>query len=88
MKLSRDGPTVRYDSVLLRETLRAREIRGATPNAPALVALCSFCQNYRFPVASKMWKEIEHLFNEADLSPEFTFTHGICDTCFARVMNA
>lgn len=88
MNISRNGREVRYDSVLISETSRVPEIRSTTPNATMIVALCSFCKKYRFPLGSTIWKELESLYTEADLSAEFEFTHSICAPCFTRAMNS
>jgi hypothetical protein len=78
MRLSRDAGMIRYESALIRETVREWEIPRETPDAETFVAICSFCQNYRFPVTSKVWKELEGLMMEKGLPEEFKFTHGVC----------
>ncbi len=88
MQLSRDGEMVRYESSLIRETLRERPIPSATSDAEVFVALCCFCQNYRFPVSSNQWKELEDLLMEDGLPGAFQFTHGICEGCLSTVMRA
>jgi hypothetical protein len=87
MKLSRDAEMIRYESAVIRETRRARPIPLQVMKAPTFVAMCSFCQKYRFPVSSKIWKELETLFLEDSLPDEFRFTHGICEDCYVRAMN-
>jgi hypothetical protein len=85
MRLSREDEMVRYESALLRETPRERAIPSTVPAADTFVAICSFCQNYRFPVYSKEWRELDGLLTEDALPDEFKFTHGICETCFEQV---
>ncbi len=87
MELSRDEGMVRYKSVVVRETLRARAVPWQTPGAPMFVAICSFCQNYRFPISSRVWKNLEKLLTEQALPDEFSFTHGICDVCYLGAMS-
>lgn len=77
---SEDGG-VRYDSEVLRETRRDNPVPKTTPGAMTLVAMCSFCKDYRFPVESKKWNSMELLFLEADLPAAFSITHGVCDPC-------
>jgi hypothetical protein len=86
MRLSRDAEMVRYESALIRETVRERETPRPTPNAETFVAICSFCHNYRFPVTSKAWKELEGLLMEKELPEEFKFTHGVCGACYEIAM--
>jgi hypothetical protein len=52
MRLSREHETVRYESSVLRETVRERELPRPTPTTSTFVAMCSICQNYRFPLLS------------------------------------
>jgi hypothetical protein len=87
MRLSRDDNTIRYESALLREIPRERELPRETPAAETLVAMCSFCQNYRFPVQSAVWKELEGLMLERDLPDRFSFTHGICPLCQGNLID-
>jgi hypothetical protein len=87
MQLSRDGKLVRYESAVLRETWREREIPWETPQAAAFVAMCSFCKNYRYPLNAEAWKELENLLMENDLPGEFRFTHSICDKCYLMAMS-
>jgi hypothetical protein len=86
MNLSRDAGMVRYESALIRETRRACEIPRQTPGAATFVAICSYCQNYRFPVTSSVWKELEGLLMEKDLPDQFRFTHSICPGCYEMAM--
>jgi hypothetical protein len=81
MSLSRDAEMIRYESTVIRETPREREISGQMPNATTFVAMCSICQRYRFPIASPVWKDLEGLLTETSLPHEFRFTHGICEEC-------
>jgi hypothetical protein len=82
MSLSRDADMVRYESTLIRETQRTREIPWPSSGADTFVAICSFCLNYRFPVTSSVWKELEGLMTENDLPDQFRFTHSICPECY------
>jgi hypothetical protein len=84
MKISLDGDAVRYDSTIIRETRRESALRQAAPGAEILVAMCSFCKSFRFPVESREWKDIELLFSEAGLPEPFAVTHGMCEGCAAR----
>ncbi len=86
MELSRDVTMVRYKSVLDRETRRKTPFPGDAPGSSTLVVVCSFCKNYRFPVGSKVWKELENLMMEADLPNCFSFTHGVCEDCYRALM--
>lgn len=86
MEVSRDEDMIRYKSVILRETLRSRMIPWQTPEAPSFVAICSFCQNYRFPISTKIWKELENLLVEEGLPERFSFTHGICELCLSTAL--
>src|SRR5207237_1272840 len=61
MKIARDGDELRYDSVVIKETRRERPLPQGTAGAKTLVAMCSFCKRYRFPVESKKWNDIEFL---------------------------
>jgi len=83
MKISLDGDAVRYDSTIIRETRRDRALRQAAPGAEILVAMCSFCKSYRFPIETREWKDIEVLFTEPGLSELFAITHGMCENCAA-----
>jgi hypothetical protein len=87
MQLSSDEGFVRYESAVLRETSRKPEIPRSTPHAEIYVAICSFCNNYRFPVGSEVWKELENLLMENGLPDEFQFTHGVCEDCYLAVMS-
>jgi hypothetical protein len=78
---------VRYESAVIRETVRQREIPRQNPDADTFVAICSFCQNYRFPVSSKIWKDLEGLLMEKELPEEFKFTHGICEDCYRKFIS-
>jgi hypothetical protein len=86
MQISSDAELVRYESAVVRETLRERKIPTETPDAATLVAICSFCKSYRYPIASTDWKELEELLTENDLPVTFRFTHSVCDDCYARVI--
>ena len=81
MIISRDGDLLRYDSIITRETKRQHPLPQPTPGSNALIAMCSFCKAYRFPTKSPLWKDIESLFTEPDLSEPFSITHGICEPC-------
>jgi len=81
MKIGREGDALRYDSLIVRETRRARPLPQPSPDARVFVVMCSFCKQYRFPVESPMWKDLESLPLEPDLLESFSVTHGICETC-------
>jgi hypothetical protein len=81
MRISPDGGVVRYDSMLLNEIRRRRPLPQPTPSTDILVAMCSFCKAYRFPIESRLWKGIESLFMVLELPDHFSVTHGICDRC-------
>ncbi len=83
MRIARDGDVLRYDSIITRETRRQHPLPPPTPGANTLVAMCSFCKAYRFPTRSPLWKDIESLFMEPDLTEPFSITHGICEPCAA-----
>jgi hypothetical protein len=85
MRLSLDGDMLRYESALLRETPRERALPGSAPSSDVFVAICSFCQDYRFPVFSPLWKELEGLLLENDLPNQFRFTHGVCEKCYKNL---
>jgi hypothetical protein len=87
MRMSRDSMLIRYDSAVVRETPKELEIPKQTTAAVTLVAICSFCQKFRFPVTSRAWRDLENLPTEAGLPSEFKFTHGICDECYAQVLH-
>ena len=84
MSLSLENETVRYESILLRETPRERQIPAGTNSATTLVAICSFCQRYRFPLTSTIWKDLDYLLLEAELPDKFDFSHGLCRACYQR----
>jgi hypothetical protein len=81
MRITRDGDALRYDSIFLRETRRQRPLPQPTPAASTLIAMCSWCKAYRFPIESPLLKDIESLFLEPNLPDFFSVTHGICDRC-------
>jgi hypothetical protein len=81
INISLDGDLLRYDSAITAETGRARPLPWPVADAEALVAMCSFCNRYRFPLDSEEWKEFEALFIEPDLPERFAVTHGICGPC-------
>ena len=81
MRISRDGDALRYDSIIISETRRPRPLPRPTPTADTLVAMCSFCKAYRFPIESPHWKDIESLFVEPNLPELFSVTHGLCEPC-------
>ena len=83
MNMTRDGDALRYDSVIISETRRQRPLPQPTPSATTLIAMCSFCKAYRFPIASQIWKDIESLFMEPHLPELFSVTHGMCEPCAA-----
>ena len=76
MRLSLDDEMLRYESALLREIPRERALPIPAPASEVFVAICSFCQDYRFPVSSSLWKELEGLLLESDLPDQFRFTHN------------
>ena len=41
---------MKYKSAVLSEILRNSEILWPTPHAEILVAICTFCHRYRFPI--------------------------------------
>jgi hypothetical protein len=84
MKISRDGGVLRYDSTVISETRRPRPLPWPTPGAQTLIAMCSFCKAYRFPIESRVWKDIESLFSEPNLPDVFSVSHGICGFCLER----
>ncbi len=81
MKISRDGNVIRYDSVVLAENRRERPLPWPVPHAATLVAMCSFCKAYRFPVESPLWKDLELIFEERKIPDAFSVTHGLCPAC-------
>jgi hypothetical protein len=81
MRIARDGDALLYDSIILRETKRQRPLPQPTPGASTLIAMCSFCKSYRFPIKSPLWKAIDSLFVEPDLPECFSVTHGYCEPC-------
>jgi hypothetical protein len=81
LSMARDGDAPRYDSVIISETRRQRPLPQPTPAANTLIAMCSFCKAYRFPIASPIWKDIESLFMEPHLPELFSVTHGMCEPC-------
>jgi hypothetical protein len=81
MRIGRDGDALRYDSVIISETRRPRPLPRPAPAADTLVAMCSFCKAYRFPIESPLWKDIESLFVEPNLPNLFSVTHGLCEPC-------
>ncbi len=87
MELSRDATMIRYESVLVCERPRKRQIPKDEIGASIFVAVCSVCKNYRFPTSSKVWKDLEDLMMEKDLPDHFSFTHGICEDCYLTLMS-
>jgi len=83
MRIGREGNSLRYDSVLISETRRPRPLPRPAPAADTLVAMCSFCKVYRFPIESPLWKDIESLFVEPNLPELFSITHSLCEHCAA-----
>jgi hypothetical protein len=81
MRLSLDDEMLRYESALLREIPRERALPIPAPASEVFVAICSFCQDYRFPISSSLWKELEGLLLESDLPDQFRFTHSVCEKC-------
>lgn len=81
MTMTPSGDGIRYDSDVLRETRRKHPLPQPTAGASTIVAMCSFCKAYRFPVESKNWRDIELLFLEPGLPDVFSITHGMCDPC-------
>ena len=86
MQLSRDAELIRYESTTVRETVREKDLPSETPGAEVFVAICSFCNDYRFPVKSKVWQQLEELLKEIDLPTEFRFTHGVCEKCYSKAL--
>ena len=84
MSISRDGDTLRYDSVIVHETKRQRPLPQPTPAANTLISMCSFCKAYRFPADSKNWKDVDLIFMERNLPERFSVTHGMCESCATR----
>ena len=82
MRLSLDDEMLRYESALLREIPRERALPIAAPVSEVFVAICSFCQDYRFPASSSLWKELDRLLLERDLPDQFRFTHSVCEKCY------
>ena len=81
MRISRDGDGLRYDSVIISDIRRPRPLPRPRPAADTLVAMCSVCKTYRFPIKSPLWKDIELLFVEPNLPECFSVTHGLCQPC-------
>jgi hypothetical protein len=81
MSITRDEDALRYDSIIISETRRERPLPQPTPTANTLIAMCSFCKAYRFPIESPLWKDIELLFREPHLPGLFSVTHGMCQPC-------
>jgi hypothetical protein len=81
MRISLEGDDLRYDSIVVGETLRPKPLPESTPGTGTLIAVCSFCNAYRFPAESDWWKDLEELFAEPELPSAFSTTHGICDPC-------
>jgi hypothetical protein len=86
MRISPDGDRLRYDSIIVSETRRQRPLPQPTPTADTFIAMCSFCKNYRFPIESPLWKDIESLFTEPNLPDFFSVTHGICQPCLTLLL--
>ena len=82
IELSRDAMMVRYKSVLLSETPRRTPVPEDSPDSSVFVAICSFCKNYRFPLSSNIWRELDELLMEKDLPGHFSLTHSICKGCY------
>jgi len=81
MSITLDGDALRYDSVIVSETRRQNPLPQPTSCATTLIAMCSFCKSYRFPLQSSVWKDIEALLTEPDLPDLFSVTHGMCEPC-------
>ena len=81
MSIAKDGDALRYDSTIISVTRRERPLPQPTTAATTLVAMCSFCKDYRFPVKSLRWNDIESLFIEPLLPDRFSVKHGICERC-------
>lgn len=86
MSMAADGDHVRYESAVLRETLRKKAIRPPTAGAESIVVICSMCNQFRFPEASSDWKELDELPGEVELPERFRFSHALCSSCFTRSM--
>lgn len=86
MTITRDRDIVRYDSKLLKEERRSWPLPRTEPGTGALIAMCSFCQAYRFPVESKSWKDLDQIFQELHLPPVFSVSHSFCPACYERAV--
>ena len=86
MSLSPEAELVRYESIVLQETPRAREIPAVSPSAEVFVPICSICKRYRYPSGSNEWKELDLMPAEPELPSAFDFTHGLCPDCFESAM--
>lgn len=86
MRLAAESSAILYVSSIEKETVRQRALPEPTPGAPTMIAVCSFCKNYRFPVASRAWKDIDALFLEPELPAGFAITHGLCESCAETVL--
>jgi hypothetical protein len=86
MSLTPEGELVRYESIVLRETPRAKEIPAGLPSAEVFVPICSICKRYRYPSGSNEWKELDSMPAEPELPSRFDFTHALCPNCFESTM--
>jgi hypothetical protein len=81
IRLSVDGRTLRYDSSVIAERRRAHPLPWPVEDTDTIIAMCSFCKQYRFPVETENWKELDTLFVEPHLPDRFSVSHGICRPC-------
>lgn len=86
MSLTPEGELVRYESIVLQETPRVKDIPAVSPSAEVFVPICSICKRYRYPSGSNEWKELDLMPAEPELPSRFHFTHGLCPNCFESMM--
>ena len=84
MSLTFDNNRVRYESVVLKETLRP--VALPSPTASTIIPVCSNCNQYRYPASSREWKEIDTILSEPGLPEQFNFTHTFCEPCSERFL--
>jgi hypothetical protein len=81
IRICPDGDLLRYNSVVTRQERRNSRLPWPVVGSETLVAMCSLCKRFRFPLEAVEWREIELLFEESALARGFSVTHGMCAIC-------
>ncbi len=87
MRISPDDSLIRYESVVLNETVRPIPVPTPSPKADVFIRICSKCQSYSLVSGSGGWKEIELILSEPELPEQFSFTHTFCEPCYEFFMD-